>query len=139
MESGPADFVEMGLFSSGGEQFDNVAEDFVAVGAGKGEGELSVEEAVFDAEVVAAPFEFAGEITLLAGEGGEGVAEVDAAAGLEKSGEVAVDGWRQDVHAEEAEIITRAEAGDDEFLLGFGGRGLFQHGFDLIEAAGSIY
>ena len=74
---------------------------------------MGVEEAVFDAEVVAAAGEFGGEVAFLGGEGGEGVAEVDGFAGGEEGGEVAVDGGREDVHAKEAEVVAGAEAGDD--------------------------
>lgn len=44
------------------------------------------------------------------------------------------DAGGEDVHAEEAEVVAGAQAGDDDPLLGFRGRGLFEDGVDLIEA-----
>ena len=38
------------------------------------------------------------------------------------------------VDAEEAEIVTGADAGHEQPLFGFGGRGLFDDGIDAIEA-----
>ena len=38
------------------------------------------------------------------------------------------------MHAEEAEIVSGAQPGNDEVLLGFGGRGFFEDRFDLVEA-----
>ena len=61
----------------GGEEFDEVAEDFVAVFAVEGEGELGGEEAVFHAEVVAASVEFGSEVAFALRELREGGAEVD--------------------------------------------------------------
>ena len=50
------------MFPPEGEEFDEAAEDFVAVAAGEGEGELGGEEAVFDADVVAAAAQFVSEV-----------------------------------------------------------------------------
>ena len=41
------------------------------------------------------------------------------------------------VHAEEAEIVTGAQAGHDKLLFRLGGAGFFDHGFDLIEPVGA--
>ena len=40
------------------------------------------------------------------------------------------------MHAEEAEVVASAEAGDDEALLGFGGGGFFDDGVDEVERLG---
>jgi len=45
-----------------------VGEDFVAVFAGEAEGELGGEQAVVDADVMAAAVEFVGEVALAGGE-----------------------------------------------------------------------
>jgi hypothetical protein len=44
------------------------------------------------------------------------------------------DGRGQNVHAEEAQVVTRAQAGDDELLLGHGGRRFFDDLLNLVEA-----
>jgi hypothetical protein len=45
------------------------------------------------------------------------------------------DEGRKDVHAEEAEIVAGSEAGNEQALFGFGGRGFFGDVFDLVEVA----
>ncbi len=45
-----------------------MCEDFVAVFAGEGEGQLGGEEAVVEADVMAAAVEFVGEVALADGE-----------------------------------------------------------------------
>ena len=44
------------------------------------------------------------------------------------------DGFVEDVHPEEAEVVTSAEAGDDEFLFGKSWGGLFEDVGDIVEA-----
>ena len=44
-------------------------------------------------------------------------------------------GGSEHVDAEEAEIVAGANAGDQQALLGFGGRGLFDHRIDAIQVA----
>ena len=41
--------------------------------------------------------------------------------------------WGEDMQTEEAEVVTGAQAGDDELLLGFCGSGFFDYGIDQIE------
>jgi len=48
-------------------------------------------------------------------------------------------GRRENVHSEEAEVVAGAQAWDVELLLGFGGRGLFEHRFDSIKALRRIH
>ena len=59
--------------------------------------------------------------------------------GGEKFAEDPLHGGREDVHAKEAQIVTRAQAGDGELLLGFGGRGFFEDGFDLVKTLRGIH
>ena len=45
----------------------------------------------------------------------------------------------EDVHAEEAEVVARAEAGDNQFLLGNGGRRFLDHVGDVVESLASAH
>src|SRR5439155_22546699 len=87
------------------------------------------------AHVVAAAVHFEGEVFFAACEapegGGEGVFAVFAC-GVELAQKIHHRG-REYVHAEEAEVITGAQARDDEGLLGLGGGGLFEDVFDFVE------
>ncbi len=64
-------------------------EHFVAILAGERERELRGEQAVLHAEVVAAPFEFAGEVALLLGEPRERRAKIDRCLAPLRLGEAA--------------------------------------------------
>lgn len=94
------------------------------------------EEAIARAEVVAAIGGFfEGEVLLAAGELGQGRGEGQAAAvaGRLHIGQDVHDRGGEDVDAEEAEVVSGAQAGDDEALLGLGGGGLLDDGFDAVE------
>ncbi len=119
-----------------GEEFDELGEDFVAVAAGEGEGGLGHEQAVLHVEIVAAAFDFEGEIPFVDGEVGQGGGEGGFLAG--RGGEAGVedvhDARGEDVHSEKAEVMPGAQAGNDEPLLGFGGRGFLDHVLDRVDA-----
>ena len=45
----------------------------------------------------------------------------------------------EDMHSEEAKVISRTKAGNDEFLLGYGGSGLLKNGRDFIKSLHSSH
>lgn len=116
-----------------GEEFEEEGEDLIAIASVEGEGDLGVQEAVMDAEIVAAAAGFEGEVAFVAGEFGEGGGELEGAGLLGVGAEDMEDGRGEDVHAEEAEVMGGAQTGDKEALLGFGGGGFFNDLGDVVE------
>ena len=120
----------------GREQFDELRQDFLAVLAGHGQGELRREDAVLYADVVACPLNFEGEVFFALGQFGQRPAEREEFARAQ-CGDLGLEqfhhGGRQHVHAEVAQVVPRPEARYDEGLLGLGGGGLFEDSFDFIE------
>ena len=126
----------MGSACAGCEEFDHEGEDFLALIAVEAEGELGGEETVVDAHVVAAAVDACGEVAAALSEFGEGAGEGDR--GLSGGGgdggfEEFEDWRREDVHAEEAEVVAESEAGDVEFLFCLSGRGFFEDAADFVE------
>lgn len=123
------------------EDLEQLSEDLGAVAAFEAERQLSDEEAVGEADIVASAADFVGQVLLLAAELGEGGGELDGGCGgrvgLDEAFEQLHDGGGQDVHAEEAEVMAVAQAGHDEALLGLGGGGFFEDGLDGVEAGGA--
>jgi len=74
---------------------------------------------------------------------GEGGAEIDrwrwSLRSAQQLAEDALDCRSENVHPEEAEIVTGAQPWDVELLLRFSGCGLFEHRFDLIQALRRIH
>ncbi|MCU0777086.1 MAG: hypothetical protein MUF86_05390 [Akkermansiaceae bacterium] len=79
-----------------------------------------------------------GEVALAACGLGKGGGEIGAAL-AHLAAECFHDRRREHVHAEEAEVISRAQAGDDEFLLGLGGGGFFDDGFHFVKALRALH
>lgn len=127
----------------GRHQLHESAKDFVAVAAVEGEGELSGEEAVFNAEIVTASVKLGGEIAFVISQQGEHGAEVDGvfASGrfIEHFVEETMHRGSQDVHAEKAEVIAGAQAGDIDLLFGFRGGWFFQHGIHQVKSVGGVH
>jgi hypothetical protein len=104
-----------------------LGEDFFAVVTGEAESDLGAEQTELDSEIVATTWEIVGEVPLAVGEGVEGGRQLELAVfgfGTEISEDVHEAGG-EDVHAEEAEIMGGAQAGDDEVLFGFSGGWFF--------------
>lgn len=117
-----------------GEEVDEQAEDLVAMAAVEAEGELGVEQAVADTDIVASAFGFEGEVAFAFGELIEGGGELERG-GLGGGGfEQFHDARGEHVHAEETEVMTGTEAGDEQALFGFGGGGFFDDLGDFVEA-----
>ena len=129
---------------TGGDDFDELGEDFLAILAIKGEGELGIEQAEADADVEAASAGFVGEIAFAAGQFSQGGGELNFFARfgvghfmieqIEHRGS-------EDMHAEEAEIMSGAQPRDDQLLFGIGGGGFFEDFIDQIKerAAGDAF
>jgi len=123
-----------------GEKFDESGEEFIAILAFHGEGDLRHENAVPRLEVVAASAEVGGEVAFLAGELVEGGGELEFVTGVRGfvGGEDFHDAGREDVHPEEAEIVALAEAGGEERLLGLGGSWFLDHASHFEESVSAL-
>ena len=119
------------------QQFHQSAQHFVTIFARQCERELRGQQPVFDAKVVAAAFEFAGEVTFATGEPCQRGAKVDcrfgAGRGREQLGEDLLHRRREHMHSEKAQVVARAQAGHVDLLLGLGRRRLLQHRVHLVE------
>ena len=117
------------------EQFHQAAQHLVAVLAVQRQGQLGREQAVLDADVVAMRLQLAGQVPLAFGELGQGGGQMHAplAGPRHLLREHLHDRRRQHVHAEETKVMAGPQPGDDQPLLGLGGRGLLQHFRDLIQ------
>lgn len=115
-----------------GDEFDDRGHDFVTTFACQSHAELGSEESVGFSDVKADAFDFASEVVFVLRRGVQAGAEKErsAIAFSEMFHYCRVD----DMHTEETEIISRAQAGDDEFLFGNGGRGFFENGGDFVES-----
>jgi hypothetical protein len=116
-----------------GEKLEDEGEDFVAIVAGKREGELGVQQPVGDADVVAATAGFKREVSLAPGKLREGGGELKGRRPVGRGFEDRHDRRGQDVHAEEAEILAVAKARDDQALFRFRGGWFFKDLGDFIE------
>lgn len=119
-----------------GEEFEELHEHIVAVGAVERQGELGGEQAIFFADVVAAAFDGEREVTFTGGELGECGGELDTAA-VAGSGDVFGEDLHhqrsEHVHSKKTEVVAGAQTGNDETLLGSGGRGFFEDVLDFIQ------
>ena len=99
-------------------------EDALAVGAGEGQGDLGLDHAELDPEVEPRPPRLQRQVSLATGQGVQGRGELDRAQLADVAADQVVeqleDRGRQHVHAEEAEVMPRAEAGHLEPQLGQG-------------------
>ena len=123
--------------SAGGcHQLDEHGEDLVPLRAGESHGELGAEQAVGLADIVALPRDLEGEVALALRRGGEGGCERQVFSGcFQRLFQQPHRGGGEDVHSEEAEVVTLPQAGCDELLFGHGGRRFFEDVVDLIEIA----
>ena len=130
---------EMGWVSvlgAQGQKFHQVRENFVAILSFEGEGELRGQEAVTHADVVATSCEGGSQITFAADELGEGGAELNGVVvGGGEFGQEIHDMRGQDMHAEEAKVVSGAEAGHVQVLLGLGGSRFFADLIHLVDPA----
>ena len=106
----------------------------VAVAAIQRQSHLGDQQAIAGAEVIAASDGFEGEILLVADEFGESSRKRDGRRIGEHPAKQVHHCRGEYVDAEEAEIVTGADAWHEEPLFGFGGRGLLEDGIDAIEA-----
>jgi len=117
------------------DEFDDGGHHFIATVAGEGHAELGAEEAVGFADIEAEALDFAGEESFAARARGEAGSEGELVRRFGKGvGEVFHDGLVENVHSEEAEIVTGAEAGNDELLFGESGSGFFEDVGDVVES-----
>ena len=113
-----------------GQQFQHLGQHLGAVGPVQRQRQLRDQHTVALPEIVAAAVVFQRQVLLVARQLGQRGGE-RAGAGVEQVHHAR----REHVHAEEAEIIAGAHAGDQEALFGFGGGGLFDDGLDAVEVA----
>ena len=118
------------------EEFDDGGHDFVPVWPGEGECELGSEKAIAFSEIEALSVDAEGKIFAAVGEVLEGGGKPKSFS-IGKLGELLLevgDGLGgKDVHPEEAEVVAGPETGDDEFLFGEGGSGLFADAGDFVD------
>ena len=118
-----------------GEQLDNLGEHLIAVLADESKGKLGVEQAVALADVMPRALEFMGEVTFAEEQLRQGTRQTGVAS-HRRSRKVTAKDFHdrrgQHMQPEKAQVTTRPQSGDDEFLLGLGGGRLFDHGFHLV-------
>lgn len=94
-----------------------------------------MQQAISRAEVVPAVLHFESEVPFRAG---QFIQRCRDGAGAGFAGEQLLDkihdGGCEHVEPEEAEVVAGAQPGDEDLLFGFGGRGLFEHGVDAVQA-----
>ena len=83
-------------------------------------------------DIVSPTLEFVGKIALPASDLGEGAGKICSAV-CELPGEDFHGGWSEHMETEKAEVVARAESGDQEFLFRFGGGGFFEDRFDFVK------
>src|SRR5262249_48870765 len=110
--------------AASGKQLDQVAQHLFAVGAVQGQGELCQEQPVANPDVVSYPANLKSEIAFLPGQLRQCGGELNVCARTRSSDrlvEQTHDGRREDVDAEQTEVIPRPQAGHNQGLLGQAG------------------
>ena len=120
-----------------GEKFEHLRQHLTSVPAVQGQCELSNQQAEGGAEIVAPALVLDGEVLFLAREYGERIDKGHARIGRVRQYPVQDfhHGRRKHVDAAKAEIVSGANAGDQETLFGFSGCRFFDHRVDAIEVA----
>src|SRR4051812_36083154 len=103
-------------------------EDAVAVGSGEGQGDLSLDHAELDPEIEPRTPRLQREVALATGQRVEGRCELEGPQLADLAADEVIeqfeDGRREQMHAEEAEVMPGAESGNLESKLGQRGVGL---------------